>query len=494
MAHYLGNSVAAGALRAALRIPNFLQNLLGEGVLSASFIPVYARLRNGQRDAEAQTVALTVGSLLAVVASLLTLLGVVFAAPLVDVLAAGFSGPTRALTVSLVRILFPGVALLVLAAWCLGVLNSHRRFFLSYASPVLWNCAIITAAVVAGLRGEASASMVRWLAWGATIGSALQLLVQLPVVWRLVGGLRPRFAYRDAAVLQTLRAFGPVILGRGSVQLSAYLDGVLASYLGAGMVAALGYAQILYLLPISLFGMAISAAELPEMAQAGEPAAVATALQARLRNSLRRVVFFVVPSAVGFAMLGDWMVGVLFQTGAFSARDTVDVWIVLAGSALGLAAGTQGRLLASALYALGDTKAPLWAALVRVGLTFVVGWAVVFPARAHWGYAPVWAAFGLTASAGAAAWLEFVLLRFWLQKRIGAVPVPTGFGLLITALALAAGAAAFGLGRLVLAVAMPHLARAILVLATFAVCYGLACLVARVPEVHAVMRRVRKTS
>ncbi len=130
-AHYFGTSIAADAFNAAFRIPNFLQNLFGEGVLSASLIPVYAGLRAEGRTREAAAVATAVASLLGLVVSLLVLAGVLLAPWLIDVIAPGFEGEKRELTVRLVRILFPGAGLLALSAWCLGVLNSHRRFFLS---------------------------------------------------------------------------------------------------------------------------------------------------------------------------------------------------------------------------------------------------------------------------------------------------------------------------------------------------------------------------
>ena len=138
------------------------------------------------------------------------------------ILAPGFHAESRELTIAIVRILFPGVALLVLSAWCLGVLNSHRRFFLSYASPALWNVAIITTAIVAGRRlAGHDDDIATWLAWGAVIGSAAQFLVQLPsVIALLLRGISPSLAVRDPGVQATLRAFFPVLLGRGSVQLS----------------------------------------------------------------------------------------------------------------------------------------------------------------------------------------------------------------------------------------------------------------------------------
>ncbi|HEV7553862.1 MAG TPA: lipid II flippase MurJ, partial [Kofleriaceae bacterium] len=248
-AHYLGNSAAADAFKAALRIPNLLQNLLGEGVLSASFIPVYVKLRAEGRHDDASRVARAVGTLLALVAAAIALAGIACARYLVDIVAPGFIGDTRELTIQIVRILFPGVALLVLSAWCLGVLNSHRKFFLSYVSPVLWNAALITATILAG-RAYAGHddNIAIWLGWGAVIGSAAQLLVQLPSVIAILGGLRPSLAIADAGVRATLRAFVPIVIGRGSVQLSGYIDTILASYLG--LVAAMSYAQTLYLLPV----------------------------------------------------------------------------------------------------------------------------------------------------------------------------------------------------------------------------------------------------
>src|SRR5512140_2675109 len=147
-AHYLGNSAAADAFRAAFRIPNFLQNLFGEGVLSASFIPVYARLRAEGKHDEATKVAEAIGAILAFFTSVIVLLGIIAAPWLIDAIAPGFHGEKRELTVRLVRIFFPGVGLLVFSAWCLGILNSHRKFFLSYVAPVLWNVAMIAAMVI----------------------------------------------------------------------------------------------------------------------------------------------------------------------------------------------------------------------------------------------------------------------------------------------------------------------------------------------------------
>ncbi|MBP9089246.1 MAG: hypothetical protein KBG15_24200, partial [Kofleriaceae bacterium] len=217
--------------------------------------------------------------------------------------------------------------------------------------------------------------------------------------------------------------------------------------------------------------------------------AASAALRARLYSSLRRVVFLVVPSAVAFVAIGPWIVGLLFQTGEFKWESTRMVWIILAGTAVGLTANTQGRLLASALYALGDTKSPLWAALTRMLITFVAGWALVFPIREAAGYASVWGAFGLTASAGVAAWVEFEMLRRQLAKRIDQVPIPYRFVAVTSIVAVIAGGAAFGVGRLLQAHMHLSLA-ALLTIALYGASYLGGCVLLRIPETRGLLRRL----
>src|ERR1041385_1983786 len=267
-AHYLGFSDAAGAFSAAFRIPNFLQNVFGEGALSASFIPVYANLMARGEKEEAARVADAVLTLLALATSVIVLVGVLTTRFFVGLFAASFDPATRELTIQLIRIFFPGAGLLVLSAWCLGVLNSHRKFFLSYTAPVVWNLSIIAALFWFGGRDDFHLATLT--AWGSVIGSGLQFGVQLPTVMMLLRRVRPVFDIASENVRTVLRNFFPVFMSRGVVQISAFVDTMLAGLISPQAVVALTYAQSLYTLPVSLFGMSISAARCRDSAHKSE--------------------------------------------------------------------------------------------------------------------------------------------------------------------------------------------------------------------------------
>ena len=466
LAHYFGTSMFADVFRAALRMPNVLQNLLGEGTLSASFIPVYSELLEQKRDAEAGRVAGAIFALLLAVVGLLTLVGVGLAPVIVTVFAPGFEGERRELTITCTRIIFPMTGTLALAAWSLGILNSHRKFFVPYVAPVLWNAAMIAVLVALGERLD-RADLVVALAWGALAGGVLQFGIQIPWVLRLERGLKIRWDLKLEGVREAVRNAGPAILGRGVVQLGGWLDLVLASLLAYGAVAALGYAQTLYVLPVSLFGMSVAAAELPELSRKrGEASEV---LRARINTSLRRIAFLVVPSCAGYLALGDVIVGALYQSGDFGSADTVLVHLVLAGYSVGLVASTGSRLLSSAFFALHDTKTPARIALARVTTAAAIALPLMWPLdRVLLDGKPL-GALGLSLGAGVAAWLEWGLLRRALGRKIGAVgpgPAP------VCKMALAAIiASALGRGCLYLLPDWHPIPIAAIVLSVFGIVY-----------------------
>src|SRR5204863_1933624 len=287
------------------------------------------------------------------------------------------------------------------------------------------------------------------------------------------------------------RNFLPVLVSRGVVQISAYIDQLIASLLGTGAVTGLQNASTLYTLPVSLFGMSVSAAELPAMSSiASGDASAIDAVRRRLNTGLRRIAYFVVPSAMAFLALGDVVVGALFQTGRFDRLDSMYVWRILAGSAVGLLASTLGRLYSSTYYALRDTKTPLRFAIVRVLLTTLLGYAFAIPLPRALGLAPMWGAAGLTASAGIAGWVEMLLLRNRLNRRIGDTGLDAPFVAQLWGSA-AAGAALGWLLKLALGPRHPVVVAAI-VLGAYGLVYIGATVALGVPEAGPLIARLRR--
>ena len=437
VAYFFGIGAHTDVYEAAFRGPNLLQNLLGEGTISAAFIPIYSRLLDEGRPREAGRFAGAILGLLVATGATLVLLGIALAEPLVTVLTPGFIDDAAKvaagqlainrfdLTVRAIRLIFPMTGVLVLSAWALGVLNSHRRFFVPYFAPVLWNVAIISALFGAApffvsepLQGDggvpvAALDRLLFAAFvGALVGGLLQFLVQLPLVYRLIRGFRVSFSTRVEGVREALAAFGPVVAGRGVYQLSGYLDMLLASLLAAGALASLRPALMLYLLPVSLFGQSVAASELPELSRLGEDESRSFAQ--RLDRSMRQTLFLTVPAATGYLCFGFLIVGGLLRRGEFSLTDTWLVYAVLGGYSLGLVATTLSRLLHNGFWALRDTKTPAKIAVVRV----LVSAAVAVPAM-------------------------FVLDRFSVSETLGVVPPgPENDPLYLGAVGLALGATA----------------------------------------------------
>jgi putative peptidoglycan lipid II flippase len=508
-AHYLGNSAAAGAYNAGLKIPNFLQNLFGEGVLSASFIPVYARLIAEDDDEMAGRVAGVILSLLGVIVMIIVTVCVFITPWIIDLIAPGFQGEVRLLTIRIVQILFPATGLLVFSAWCLGVLNSHHKFFVSYVAPVVWNAAMIATLVYFGTRTSQNGLVIA-LSWGTVVGCALQVGIQVPFVLKYAPRIKLSLQTALPHVRTVISSFVPVVISRGVVQLSGYVDQIIASWLGTAAVAGLSYAQTIYFLPISLFGMSVAAAELPQMSGAlGTEEEINAALRKRLERGLRQIAFFVVPTVTAFIFIGRQLVAALFQSGQFRNDDTLYVWYILIGSTCGLLAVTLGRLYSSAFYALRDPKTPLRFAMLRVTLTAVLGLLFAFPLRPYiidlivLLHMPVpnlpegsklLGVIGLTASAGMAGWIEFALLRRALARRIGSVKIAPSFLVRLWTSGLVAAAAGIACHLFLAPHVTPHLplrhiSEAILVAGAFGAIYFAAAIALGVGEARATLGR-----
>ncbi len=527
IAQFFGVGPLTDVFRNAMRAPNVLQNLLGEQTLSAAFIPIYSRLlAAGRRDDARRFAGAVLGLLLAAV-SALVLAGVLLAPWIVSVLAAGFRGDAALvaagemevdrfpLTVRAVRIIFPMTGFLVLAAWALGVLNSHRRFLVPYMSPIVWNLAIIAAVTsAAGSVGRLSSppdagleTVERWLFaafFGALVGGILQFAVQLPLVWKLTGGIRPSLSTRVAGVRDALAAVGPAIAGRGVVQLSIYIDIFLANFLQGGAPAALGFAAVLINLPASAFGISIAAAELPELSRERDASAQAGQRMAeRIERALRQAAFVVCPSFVGYLCFGFLAAGLLFRGGAFSREANWLVYAVLAGYTLGLVASTISRLLQNAFFALRDTRTPAKIAIVRLVVSAAVGAVLMFwfdrwPVAATLGFDPGpdgtgrlhFGALGLSLASSLGAWCELALLRRRLASKLPELRLPVRHIAGRTLLAAAAALPALALWWLLASTGF--VLQAVAVLGLFVALYLGYAWWRRLPELDMWLGRVRR--
>ena len=484
-AHYFGNdSIPADAFRAALRIPNTIRNLLSEGTLAGSFIPVYAALNERPDKAAARALAGAILGLLVLASGVLALLGIALAPAITTVIAQGFDEPRRQLTITLVRILFPMAGLMVISAWCLGVLNTHRRFFLPYAAPALWNIAGIVGMLSAGtwfanraLPLDAQLHRVALaLAWGTVAGSLLQIAVQLPACWKLLHGIDLRPSMRLEGVRNVLLAWVPLVLGAGVAQLSGLIDTLLGSFTGPGGVSALGYAQLIQVLPISLFGVSVTAVSLPELSReastGGGGPAPNEQLRARIAVGFRRIVYFVVPSSIACIALSREIVAALYQTGRFTADDTGLVGSVLAAYGIGMLGQATVKLFASGFYAMRDTRTPVKIAALSLVVSTALAWLLM-----RW-----LGAAGIALGSSIGAFVNTTFNLRGLSRRVGSVLRGAdwrAFGITLVAGGLA-GAAAVGVARLTGGV--PPVPRGVAVLAIFGIVYAALTLALKHPD------------
>ncbi|HEV2853633.1 MAG TPA: murein biosynthesis integral membrane protein MurJ [Thermoanaerobaculia bacterium] len=515
-ARYFGVGPHQDALTAAMRVPNVLQNLLGEGVLSASFIPIYSGLLAEGKEKEAGRFAGAIFGLMLAAATGFALLGNLLARPIVVLLASGYLGDAEkvaagtltvdrfALTVTGVRILFPMAGFLALSVWSLAILNSHRRFFLPYVAPVVWNSAMIAALVfgarqlAGGTQGAAAqVQLFHAACWGGFFGGLLQFLVQLPGVLRVIQGFRLSFSTRVPGVREALSAWWPAVAGRGVVQLAGYIDLFLASYLFQGAPAADRFAQMFYLLPISLFGISVAASELPELSRLRGEGAVPELL-ARVRRALRYVAFLNVPTVVGYLVFGYVVTGV-YRHGNFGVASNWLVYLVLCGYSTGILATTTSRLLQNTFYALGDTRSPARIAAIRVGTSALVAvplmlWLDRYPLSTLVGPLPGPAlrlgSVGISLASGVGAWMELSQLRRALRRRLSDFELPWREDARVVLIALAAavpGAVAWWLLP-----PLPPIPKAAMVLGAYGVSYLAIARLAGVEEVEAFVGGLRR--
>ncbi|MGE0824500.1 MAG: murein biosynthesis integral membrane protein MurJ [Candidatus Binatia bacterium] len=363
----IGSVFGAGLLTdtffTAFRIPNLLRRVVGEGASAAAFVPVVSEYRHQQSQAETVTMLGAVLGVGLVILLMLTAAGMVWAGPLTKVFAPGFAEEKLALTVIQLRIMFPYVVFIGLSAMAMGVLHAFRHFAASAFAPILLNIATILATCFVWWSPTIVEKPILALAGAVVVGGLAQLLWQVPVLHRLGVLVRPRWTPRHPAIRQIGFLLLPVLFSSVLYQLGLLVNSLFASLLAEGSVSVLWYANRVFDFPQGIFVVALSSAVLPSLtvqAQRGNLNSVSESLG----FALRLVNFVVLPAAIGLILLARPICGVLFFHGAFSAAQVVTTATTLQYMAVGLWPVAIGRLLASCLYALHDTRSPLFTGAV----------------------------------------------------------------------------------------------------------------------------------
>ena len=381
MARYFGASMAYDAYTLGFRIPNLTRDLFAEGALSSAFVPVFTqRLAQDTRES-AMRLANLVATTLALVVGLLCILGIVFASPLVDGLANGFNSTPgkQELAVRLTRIMFPFLLVVALAAQAMGVLNALGQFAVPALSSSAFNLGSVGAGLLLGrwMGDWIGISPIEGMAWGVVFGGCLQLAWQMPSLYRAGYRFRPELDFTDPGVRRILSLMGPAILGNAAVQINVMVNTNFASSLhdplrGAdGAVSWLSYAFRFMQLPLGVFGVAIASATLPTISRHAI-AADFDELRRTLSRSVGMVFLLTIPSSVGLSLLGESMIGAIYQGGSFQAYDTKQAGIALSYFAIGLAGYSALKVLTPAFYALGDSRTPMVVSLLSIGINFAV--------------------------------------------------------------------------------------------------------------------------
>ncbi|HEX4885475.1 MAG TPA: murein biosynthesis integral membrane protein MurJ [Casimicrobiaceae bacterium] len=365
------------AFEAAFRLPNVLRRMFAEGAFSQAFVPILAEYQRQRGDAETRALVGKVGTLLAVVLLVVTVLGVLAAPWLVYLLAAGFEKtPGKVeLTADMIRIVFPYILFVSLVSLAGGVLNVFRRFAVPAFTPVLLNLSVIGAAIWLAPHVDPP---VLALAWGVAIGGVAQLLLQLRPLAKLGMLPRPSLAWRDPGVRRVLVAMGPAALGVSAAQVSVLLNTQWAAWLGDGRIAWITYADRLMEFPSALLGVALGTILLPTLAKHYSDRDQER-YSALLDWGLRLALVLSLPAALALWLLAIPLVSTLYQYGRFTAADVYQVRIALIGYAVGLTALILVKILAPGFYARQNLRTPVRIAFVTVLVSQALALLLMWP-------------------------------------------------------------------------------------------------------------------
>jgi putative peptidoglycan lipid II flippase len=369
-----GAGFAYDAFVVAFRIPNLLRDLFGEGALSAAFVTVFSEYDTNRGPEETWRLAGRVLTFFAILLSGLTLVGIYFAEPIVNLLAPDFSlipGKTE-LTVLLTRIMFPFLLFVALAAIVMGMLNTRGKFFVPALSSAFFNLGSIIGGVsLALLFPRLGMPAIAGMAWGTLIGGLLQLLIQLPTLKQTGFRLLPSLRFNDPGLKKVLRLMLPATIGLSATQINIFVNTNFAASCAQGSVSWLNYAFRMVQLPIGVFGVAISIAAMPVMARCAARKDI-TGLRQTFVSSLVMVFSLAIPATVGLILLARPIIRLIFEHGAFTGFDTTQTAAALTCYAYGLFAYSAVKIMVPVFYALDDTKYPVMGSFLAVAANIVI--------------------------------------------------------------------------------------------------------------------------
>ncbi|MFQ6083303.1 MAG: murein biosynthesis integral membrane protein MurJ [Candidatus Aminicenantia bacterium] len=406
-AFYLGTSTGADAFTIAYIIPNLLRRLMGEGALTAAFIPTFTQIKKKESKDNTWNFANTVFYNLVLIAAGITILGIIFSPFLVKIIAIGYKQvPGKwELTTNLTRIMFPYIFFISLAALCMSILNSFFKFAVPASTPVLFNIAIIVTALVLAQRTEEPAFA---FAIGVVIGGVLQLAFQIPFLWRLGMKFKPNVSFTHPAMVKIGKLMVPGIFGLGISQINLALSRMLASLLAEGSAAALYYATRVRELTLGLFSIALSIALLPTLSEQAAEENI-PGMKKTLIFSLKLIILITIPAFLGLLILAKPIIQVLFERGAFGIESTSMTVSALVFFSIGLPFISGCKILTSVFYSLKDTKTP-----VIIGFFIMI----IYLSSSFLLMHPL-AVGGIALALSIAEIINFFALWLFLEKKIG---------------------------------------------------------------------------
>jgi len=410
-AYYMGTGRTMDAFTIAYTIPNLLRRLTGEGAMTAAFIPVFTQRKKETSREELWKFAHYFFFDLSVIMAVITVLGVLLAPVLVKLISFGFKDIAGKwdLTITLTRLMFPYIFLISLAALVMAILNSFHKFFVPSFTPVLFNLAIITLAVIFAGRVEEPSYV---FAAGVVVGGILQLAFQLPFLWRQGMRFKPMLSFTHPGVRKVGKLMVPGIFGAGLYQINFAISKTIASLLEEGSVSSLYYAARVQELTLGIFSIALSIALLPTFSDQAASQDL-DGMKKTLIYSFKLIFFVTFPAMVGLLLLSRPIIEVLFQRGEFNEQSTAMSASCLFFFALGIPFISGVRIMAPAFYSLKDIKTPVIVAAVVMVLYITFSLVLMNPLRVG----------GIALALSVASVFNFFVLFYLLQKKIGHIPI-----------------------------------------------------------------------